>query len=103
MVSFLALLAGLAAAVVVAALVNTPLPHPYDDTTTIEIEPTRVARFPRAAPNMSAAPFFDASTRKDSLLGATRLFEGRILGAESVEATSDGGLVLLESVSDDGG
>lgn len=79
---------------VVAAVVGqllTAMPSPYAGVTTLDIAPDVAARFPSSGPVLEGrfAP-------NEKLRRATRLFEGQVIGAESVAVSSKGELIMLD-------
>ena len=75
----------------IAAPLAMRLPHPYDAVAAMPIDGERVERMARGAPTF-AAPY----RANERLARAERLFEGRVLGAESVAVTPDGELLMLD-------
>ena len=70
-----------------AHLLLSSMPHPYEATTALDLSPEVLAR-------VQSVPFLLESNEK--LRGATKLFEGRVMGAESVAVTHDGTLLMLD-------
>lgn len=70
----------------------TSFPHPYSALSATPTDPSSVARFPQFPPDLSGA-----FARNEQLAQhATRLFEGRVVGAESVALVPDGTLIMLD-------
>ena len=70
----------------------TSFPHPYSGLTASPTDPGSVARFPEFPPDLSGA-----FMRNEQLAQhAIRLFQGRVLGAESVAVAPDGTLIMLD-------
>ena len=86
-----AVLAAVAVAVYLHPLL-TSFPHPYSSLTATPSDPQSLARVPPFPPDLSG-PF-----APNELLAqhATRLFEGRVVGAESVAVAPDGTLIMLD-------
>lgn len=72
----------------------TALPPPYDTVAALLLPPERVERLPAGAPDLDSAFFRLANTRL--LTDSVRLFEGAVVGAESVAVTPDGTLLMLD-------
>ena len=90
----------LAVGAVVAAALLAPLfqrmPAPFDDTVTIEVPPERQLLYPgRANGSTIPAALHGAYAPNDRLRAAKRLFEGQVLGSESV-AVHGNALVMID-------
>ena len=70
----------------------TSFPHPYSGLTATPTDPDSVARFPQFPPDLSGA----FSRNEQLAQHATRLFKGRVVGAESVAVAADGTLIMLD-------
>lgn len=70
----------------------TSFPHPYTGRTASPTDPSSVARFPEFPPDLSGAFMQNEQLAQHAI----RLFEGRVLGAESVAVAPDGTLIMLD-------
>ena len=73
------------------------MPAPFDDLVALTIPPERLNLYPGRT-NGSAIPaqLTGAFERNEQLKGATRLFEGAVVGSESVAVTPSGVLVMID-------
>lgn len=86
------LLRAVAVAMAAYFLLPSSFPHPYMGVPAEVVSPDALALFPPFPANLSGpfAPNHHLTTR------ATRMFEGKVSGAESVAVAPDGTLVMLD-------
>ena len=73
------------------------MPAPYDGVAAVRVAPEDAATFPGQAGGTPLPPRFEGPwALNERLVGATRLFEGVVLGSESVAVLGDGALAAVD-------
>jgi len=73
------------------------MPPPFDDVTAVDIPPARLVLFPgKSNGSKIPADLTGAFAPNNRLKGAVRLFEGEVLGSESVAVAPSGRLVMID-------
>jgi len=73
------------------------MPPPFDDLVALPIPPGRQVLYPGKADGSKMPPAFSGVFRHNARLKeATRLFEGQVLGSESVAVSPSGVLVMID-------